>query len=92
MKKLVVNYQSGQTGKEFFNVGISDNSMKHRMEYLDDIGASYTVEDATYEEFIEYSNEKIKKDSESWNRLYEGMTEEEKIMAMLTGEAAKEEE
>lgn len=93
MKKLVIKYQSGTIGKEFFECigGKIDSSMKYRMEELDDFGTSYTVEDATYEEFIEYSNEKIRKYSESWEKLYEGLTGEERIMAMLTGKFEKEE-
>lgn len=44
-----------------------------------------TVEDATYEEMVQSHAEDAKRNTEAWDRLYEGMTDEEKMGDMLKG-------
>ena len=87
MKKLVVNFQNGTTGKEFFGCigGKIDKEMPSLMEELDSFGTAYTVEDATYEEMVQSHAEDAKRNTEAWDRLYEGMTDEEKMGDMLKG-------
>ncbi len=48
-------------------------------------GTAYTVEDATYEEMVQSHAEDAKRNTEAWDRLYEGMTDEEKMGDMLKG-------
>ncbi|MCM1213300.1 MAG: hypothetical protein NC331_11390 [Lachnospiraceae bacterium] len=80
MKKLVVNYQNGTVGKEFF---ANEAEAKGRMGELDGFGTKYSLEDATYEEMMEEYRENAKRSKTRFEKATAGMTEEEKFLAVL---------